>query len=322
MSNITGGFTAELSPDAVQTAIDGVMWEEYQREQQPQYLGAEDGMFFHSGGINTVSFIFDEDSNVGMFEETGEQGQIIRTNTRIGNQTTAKVVKYMKSIPISYEAFKADQVGKRNRIGAQVGDRARLTKDYNAVLNTYGDAFAGAVSTTPDGQPAASNSHVLLGTGATLDNLETGALAPDALWTAVTSLANQAGQDGDPGSYAFEGLVVPFNLYKTAKEVMGSVLVANSGENNVNIFDTDFGTVAIRASVFLTSTWNGAANAATSYHLLSRNHQVTRKVFAELNTDLIEPRYSDTDSWEHRSRFVEVAFWGSWNGYVGSNGSA
>lgn len=320
MSNITGGFTAELSPDAVQTGIDAVMYESYDRERQPNYLSASDEMFFHTSGINTLNFIFDEDSNVGMFEETGEQQEVIRTNSNIGNKTSVAVVKYMKSIPISWEAFKADQVGKRERLGAQIGDRARLTSDFKAILNTYGDAFAGSVSTTPDGQPAASNSHTTL-TGATVDNLETGALAPDALWTAVTSLANQKAQDGDAGSYAFEGLVVPFTLYKTAKEVMNSTLVANSGENNVNLFDTDYGTVAIKASIFLGSTYNSATNANTSYHLLSRNHQVSRKVFSELNTNLIEPQYSDTDSWEHRSRFAEVAFWGSWNGYVGSNGS-
>lgn len=321
MSSITGGFTAELSPDAVQTAIDAVMWEEYDRERQPSYLGASDGMFFKTSGINTYKFIYDEDSNVGMFEETGEQEEIRRTDTRIGNQTTATVVKFMKSIPISWEAFKADQVGKRERIGRQVGDRARLTQDFKAVLNTYGDAFDGSISTTPDGDAAASNSHTTL-TGATVDNLETGALAPDALWTVVTSLANQKAQDGDSGSYVFEGLIVPFTLYKTAKEVMNSTLLANSGENNVNLFDTDYGTVAIRASVFLGSTYNSNTNANTSYHVLSRNHQVSRKIFSELNTDLIEPRYSDTDSWEHRSRFAEVSFWGSWNGYVGSNGSA
>lgn len=321
MSSITGGFTAELSPDAVQTAIDAVMWEEYDRERQPSYLSAADEMFFKSSGIDTMKFLFDEDSNVGMFEEVGEQVEIPRTDTRIGNQTTVSVVKYMKSIPISFEAFKADQVGKREKIGRQVGDRAKLTRDVKSILNTYGDAFAGSVSTTPDGDAAASNSHTTLN-GTNVDNLETGALAPDALWTAVTSLANQQAQDGDAGSYVFDGLVVPFNLYKTAKEVMNSTLVANSGENNVNVFDTDYGTVAIRASVFLGSTYNSATNAATSYHLLSENHQVTRKVFTDLNTNLIPPEFSDTDSWEHRSRFMEVAFWGSWNGYVGSNGSA
>lgn len=321
MSNITGGFTAELSPDAVKVAINAVMWEEYDRERQPSYLSANDDMFFHTAGIDTYKFIYDEDSNVGMFEETGEQEEIRRTDTRIGNQTTAAVVKYMKSIPISWEAFKADQVGKRERIGRQVGDRARLTQDYQAVLNTFGDAFNGSISTTPDGTTAASASHTTLN-GQTVDNLETAAMDPDALWTCTTTLANQRAQDGDAGSYVFDALVAPFTLYKTAKEVMNSTLVADSGENNLNIFDTDYGTVAIKASVFLGSTYNGNTNANTSFHVLSRNHQVTRKVFAELNTDLIEPKYSDTDSWEHRSRFAEVSFWGSWNGYVGDNGSA
>src|SRR3990167_7875177 len=226
MSNITGGFTAELSPDAVQTAIDAVMWEEYDRERQPSYLSANDSMFFKVGGIDKYKFVYDEDSNVGMFEETGEQQEIIRTNTRIGNQTTATIDKYMKSIPISWEAFKADQVGKREQIGKQVGDRARLTQDFNAVLNTYGDAFAGSVSTTPDGDALASNTHTTL-SGGNVDNLETGALTPDALWTLVTSLANQRAQDDEPGSYLFEGMVVPFTLYKTAKEILNSVALAD-----------------------------------------------------------------------------------------------
>jgi len=326
MSNITGGFVANTSPDAVQTAIDVMAAERYQRTMQPNYLSAQDEMFFHSSGIDRLAFIYDEYSNVGEFEEIGEQEEVRRTDARIGNQTTARVVKYMKDIPISWEAFKADQHGIREQIGKDVGDRARQTSDKKSILNTYGDAFAGSVSTTPDGQPLASNSHVTLttssGGGLTVDNLETGALAPDALWTAVTSLANQPAQDGDAGSYVFEGLVVPFLLYKTAKEVMNSALAANSGENNLNIFDTDYGQVAIKASIFLGSTYNGATNANTSYHLLSSSHQVTRKVFSELNTTLIEPQYSDTDSYELRARFAEVAFPMSWNGYVGSNGSA
>lgn len=320
MSNLIGGFTADLSPDAVKTAIDGVMYEEYDRERQPSYLSAKDDFFFKTEGIDKYAFIWDEYSNVGEFEETGEQEEITRTDVRIGNQTTVSVVKYMKSIPISWEAFKADQVGLRNRIGTDIGDRARQTSDKKSILNTYGDAFDGAVSTTPDGDAAASNSHTTL-TGANVDNLETGALAPDALWTCVTSLANQKAQDGDAGSYVFEGLVVPFILYKTAKEVMNSTLAPNSGENNLNIFDTDYGMVAIKASIFLGSTFNSNSNANTSYHLLSRKSNVMRKVFSELNTDLIEPKYSDNDSYEERARYAEVAFWGSWNGYVGSNGS-
>ena len=321
MGNITGGFTPDLDRDAVETAIDGVAWEEYERENQPQYLSARDESFLHSEGIDKYSFIWDEYSGIGDFEETGVQEEIRRTDVLVGNKTTVTIRKYMKSIPIADEAFRADQIGLRARIGRDIGDRARQTSDKRSILDTYGDAFDGAISTTPDGDAAASASHTTL-TGVNVDNLETGALAPDALWTGVTTLANMKAQDGDAGSYVFNGLVIPFTLYKTAKEVMNSSLIANSAENNLNIYETDYGQVAIKASIFLGSTYNGNSNANTSYHLMSQKHQVMRKVFYELNNVLIEPQYSDTDTWEMRAKFAEVSFWGSWCGYVGSNGSA
>lgn len=319
--NPTGGHTSLLSPDACQTAIDEVMYETFDRERQPAYLSASDPTFFHQGSTDSMAFIWDEDSNVGLFEEHAEQEEVKTSNTFIGNQSTKRVTKYIKDIPISWEAFKTDQVGKRDRIGSQVGDRARVTQDLKTILNTYGDAFAGSISTTPDGQALASNSHLTL-KGATVDNLETGAASPDNLWTQVTALANQPAQDGDPGSYAFEGILVPFSLYKGIKEILNSVLVANSGENNLNIFETDYGNVAIKASIYLGSTWNTNSNANTSYHLISSNHMIQRKVLSGLDTSLIEPQYSDTDSYEHRSRFAESAFPGSWSGYLGSNGTA
>jgi len=321
MGNITGGFTPDLDRDAVETAIDGVAWEEYERENQPQYLSARDESFLHSEGIDKYSFIWDEYSGIGDFEETGVQEEIRRTDVLVGNKTTVTIRKYMKSIPIADEAFRADQIGLRARIGRDIGDRARQTSDKRSILDTYGDAFDGAISTTPDGDAAASASHTTL-TGVNVDNLETGALAPDALWTGVTTLANMKAQDGDAGSYVFNGLVIPFTLYKTAKEVMNSSLIANSAENNLNIYETDYGQVAIKASIFPGSTYNGNSNANTSYHLMSQKHQVMRKVFYELNNVLIEPQYSDTDTWEMRAKFAEVSFWGSWCGYVGSNGSA
>jgi hypothetical protein len=219
------------------------------------------------------------------------------------------------------EAFKADQVGKRARIGSQMGDRAALTQDKKTILNTYGDAFAGSVNTTPDGQALASNSHVTL-KNVSVDNLETGALNADNLWTVVQSLANQKAQDGEAGSYVFEGLLVPFILYKTAKEILESELIPNSAENNVNFFDTVYGTVRIAASIFLGSTYNSATNANTSYHVLSSQHMINRQTFMGLSTILIPPENTDNDSWLYRGRFMEAHFPESWCGYVGSNGTA
>jgi hypothetical protein len=317
----TGGFTTLLSPDATQTAIDSVAWEEYMRELQPGYLSARDNFFYKQMTDDKIAHIWDEDSNVGAFQQTGEQEEILNSQTRIGNQKIARQQKWTKQVPISFEAFKTDQHGLRQKIGYQIGDRARLTQDKRTVLDTYGDAFAGLINTTPDGQPLSSNSHTTL-TGANVDNLETGALSgPDNLWTLVQSLANQQAQDGEAGSQVMEGIVVPFILYKTAKEILGSPLIPMSGENNLNIFETDYGQVMIRASVYLNSAYNSNTNANTSYHIVSRNHMITRNVLADLNMTMIQPEMTANDTYAERARFMESHFPESWTAYAGSNGT-
>lgn len=318
--NPNGGHTYQLSPDACQTEIDAVAWEQYQRTQQPGYLSATDGFFFKQTSSELLGYTWDEDSNVGAFDETDEQETISDTDTFIGNTKTVKMQKWTKQVPVSMEAFKADAVGKRARIGSQMGDRARLTQDKKAILNTYGDAFAGSVNLTPDGKALAANDHATL-KGFTVDNLETGVLNADNLWVLVQSLANQKAQDGEAGSYVFEGLLTPFILYKTAKEVMASQLVPFSGENQINLFDTDYGTVRIAASIFLGSTYNAAANANTSYHAVSSSHMINRKSFMGLTTDLIEPKMTANDSWAYRGRFLERHFPETFSGYAGSNGT-
>lgn len=316
----TGGFTTQLSTDACRTAIDGVMWEEYTRDQNPAYLSAFDDFFYKQDTTDKIAFIWDEDSNVGEFQLTGEQEELLNTDTFIGNQKTKVSSKFTKQVPVSDEAFRTDQVGKRARIGNNVGDRARVTQDRTSVLDTYGDAFAGSINTTPDGSNLASNTHTTL-KGFTVDNYETGALTPDNLWTVVVSLAAQKAQDGDAGGHVFGGLLVPFLLYKTAKEVMNSALIANSAENNLNIFDTDYGEVTIRASIFLGSQYNSATNANTSYHAVGRNHMITRKVLYDLNTIMIEPQYTSNDTYLYRAKYHESHLDGSWTAYVGADGS-
>lgn len=319
--NPGNGHSYGLSPDACQTEIDAVAWEAYQRTQQPGYLSAQDDWYFKQSTHDLLAYTWDEDSNVGAFEETAELETIQDSQTFIGNTKTKKQQKWTKQIPVSLEAFRADLHGKRARIGMQMGDRARLTQDKKAILNTYGDAFAGSINTTPDGQAWASNSHTTL-TGVTIDNLETGVLNADNLWTVVQSLANQKAQDGEAGSYVFEGMLVPFILYKTAKEVMNSTLVPFSAENQVNFFDTEYGTVRIAASIFLGSTYNTNTNANTSYHVLSSQHMNNRKTFMGLNMDLIPPTNTANDAWIYRGRFMESHFMESFCGYVGSNGTA
>lgn len=318
--NPQGGHTYALSPDACQTEIDGVAYETYQRTQQPGYLSAQDSWYFKQMSTSLLAYTWDEDSNVGAFDETDEQEELANTDTFIGNTKTKRQQKWTKQIPVSMEAFKADAVGKRAKIGSQIGDRARLTQDKKAILNTYGDAFAGSINTTPDGDALASNSHTTL-KGQNVDNLETGVLDADNLWVDVQSLANMKAQDGEAGSYVFEGLLVPFILYKTAKETLDSQLVPFSGENQINLFDTVYGTVRCAASIFLGSTYNSNSNANTSFHVLSSQHMISREVFMGLTTNLIPPENTANDSWLYRGRFLESHFPQSFSGYVGSNGT-
>ncbi len=317
-----GGHTFGLSPDSCQTEIDAVAWERYQRTESNDYLSAQDSFFFHqSDAEGKLGYTWDEDSNVGGFDEVDEQETIADTDTFIGNTKNVKMQKWVKQVPVSMEAFKADLHGKRAKIGSQIGDRARLTQDKRSVLNTYGDAFAGSVNTTPDGQAWASNAHVALKYSTTVDNLETGVLNADNLWIDVQALENQYAQDGELGGYLFEGIVVPLILYKTIREVLGSELVPFSGENQINFFDTDYGTVRIAKSPFLGSRYNSNSNANTSYHVLSSQHTAQRKVFMGLSTDLIDPTKTDNDSWAYRARFLERHFPESWSGSIHSNGT-
>lgn len=320
MSAVTGGHTTLLSPDACQTAIDAVLWERFEREQQPAYVGVRSGVFFNESPVDSIAFIWDEDSNVGAFLETSEQEVIKTENTFIGNQKTVRVKKWMKRIPVSYEAFKTDQVGKRERIGAQIGDRARLTQDKIGLIRSYGDAFNGTYFTTPDGDALASNSHTGL-KGDTIDNLETGALTPDTLWAGFTSLETQLAQDGEVAGYVASGALTCTTQYKHLKEILNSEAIADSAENNLNIFETDYGRVTIGKSPFLNSAADGGTYKATAVHLVSEQHQIMRKVLDPLSTDMIEPKYSETDSHEYRARYLEVTFPGSWQGYVGMAGA-
>ena len=104
--------------------------------------------------------------------------------------------------------------------------------------------------------------------------------------------------------------------------MFNSSLLADSAENNLNIFDTDYGTVAIKQSPLLGSTFNSATNANTSYHFVSQNHHIVRRKLVDMELEMVEPKYSATDSWVERVRFGEVTYPETHFGHAASNGSA
>ena len=314
-----GGLTTLLSPDNAQAGIDGVAFEVYEREEQPAVLSSRNKTFFNQKPMNSMAWIWDEYSGVPNIESVDEQENIPTVNVFIGNQTIKRVVVYKNDYPVSWEARKTDRLDLRSRIGNDLGGAARRTQDYKAIIDCYGDAFDGANHTTPDGSTLAANAHTTLN-GATVDNLSTLAMDPDNLDDVVTLLEAQLGQHGDWGGNVFAGLLVPRNLYKRAKEVLNSIKEADTAENNLNIFDTDYGQVAIKQSPLLNSSFNTGANANTGYHLVSQQHHITRRVLAEFETEMIEAKNTATDSDMTRVRFAEVTHPETYFGYAGSTG--
>ena len=318
---VTGGHTTLLSPDAAQTAIDAVASEVYEREEQPAYLSSRNEMFFKQKDTEgRIAWIWDEYSGIPNIESHGEQEEVRTVDVFIGNQKIQRVTFYKNDYPVSWEAFKTDQVGLRDRIGRDVGDAGRRTQDYRAVIDCYGDAAQGNNFTTPDGLSLANSAHVTL-RGDNVDNLRTEVISPDNLDLLVTDLEAQKGQHGEFGGNIFAGILGPRKLYKRIKEIMNSTLIADSAQNNINLFDTDYGQVAIKQSPLLNSDFNPGSNANTTYHVISNQHHITRRILAGLDMEMVEPKYTRTDSYVERVRFAEVTYPETYFGYAQSNGS-
>jgi hypothetical protein len=319
----TGGHTGGLSPDAVQTEIDAIIFEtEAERSNQPSYVGAPSGTFFKQGSTDLRKFIWDEDAGVPNVDEVAEQEQVPQVSTFIGNTKEVSLTKNTNDLPISWEAFKVGGIGaeKRSKLGKQIADAVVRTRDEKAMVRTYGDAFNGTFYTTPDGDALASNSHTTL-RGDNVDNLEAGALSPDTLWAGFVSLQTQLGQHGSVNGYLPSGVLTCSTQYKKLKEIMNSEAIADSAENNLNIFETDYGRVSIGQSPFLNSAADAGTYKATAVHLVSDQHSIMRKVFSGLETYMIDPQYTTTHSYVMRYLFDEVSFPGTWAGYVGLQGA-
>ena len=323
MSYYTGGHTGGLSPSTVKTAVDGFMFDsEQERSNQPSYVGATNDLFFKTSPIDLRAFIFEEDAGVPNLETVAEQGEIPVVNTFTGNQKTINLAKRAFDLPVSWEAFMVGGKGaqKRQMLGSQIADAVVRSRDLNALITTYGDAFDGTYNKCPDGVALASNSHVTL-RGNTVDNLETGALTADVMWNGFVSLQQQLGQTGEVAGYLPAGVLTSSSQYKKAKEILKSEAIAGSAENNLNIFETDYGPVAIGQSPFLNSARDAGTYKATGVHIVSREHNIMRKVFSDYVSEMIEPKYTKTHSYVYRALYDETAFPGGYSGYVGLTGA-
>lgn len=313
------GLNSGNNPEVTKTSLDEVLYTEHDIKPTPEQIDVTDGVFFKQESTDRSADIYAEYMPPQEFPEHAEEEELNDDTVRTDNKTTKDVRNYKNSIKIPIEFWEDDQHSEVSETIRQFGRKARNARDKFGFQQSYGDAFSGA--TTPDGLPMISNSHVPL-IGGTIDNLETGTLTPANMDIFVSALELQKDQRGEYGGHSMAGLLVPRALYKTAIETMESTLRAASGENDVNVFDTKYGTMKIANNPRLDSTYNSLnSNAATSYFGVSRNHRIARVVRKGLTTLLVGHETDNQDRVTYKARFREVVAPKTWEGLVGSNGT-
>ncbi len=314
------GLTSGLNPDVVKTSLDEVLYTEFEREQTPGFVGADNPIFFKQESIDRGAVQYAEYSATAEWSKHAEEQERQIQSVETANKTTVNVDTFKQTVTIPDEFFEDDLHSEVNQTIADVGRKGRQTVDHDAINNSYADGFDGNKRTTPDGNSLYNNSHTALD-GSTIDNLETGALSPDNLKTLIRSLVLQKDQQGELGGHVPAGLLVPHILFPEATEVTKSELAAQTGNNDLNYFSQIYPGLVVGNSGFLDSTFNSATNADTSYYVVSRNHRISRTMRRGMKSELVPPTTDLRDRWIYKTSFRHLVVPKTWEGTVASQGT-
>lgn len=301
-----------LNQDVVQSVLDALFYPRFETVPGPYMIDATDDMAFRQETVDHGSYIYEVFGGSGSWAPTPELTDFQDGTILIGDKVTQYPVKFAQQLPISREWFRDAMYGSIDNAMEQFATAARLTRDQQA-FNLYNGGFT--TSTTADGVAWFSNSHTNLN-GDTVDNLVSGALSTTTLNDGMVSLASQLTQAGQIGGYAGYCLLVPPALFKTARELGGSELLANTANNNMNVFLTDYG-IYVKQSNKLGAI---AGGSDTAWFLLSKTHSGTRMVRESIATELVPPQYSQNDVYYYKGSYREMYFAKTYDGAVASTG--
>lgn len=227
-----------------------------------------------------------------------------------GNQKDYTPVKRGLGFSISTEASESDQYGALRDIGGKLRDAFRRTKEQiaaNVINNATSSSYLG-----PDGICLASASHTL--DSGTDSNLLTAAtFGPLALEDMIESMVSQKGHRGDP-----DPRVGPFYLYihpslgAYARRVTESPNLANTANNDLNIFNKGRIVKVVDSPYFTSTTFFAIRSANNSEHglfIVSR-----RGIRVKSEEDI------DVDAMKYRATEMYVCSHDDWRGYAHNAG--
>ncbi len=306
-------FTSQQNFAIVQTELDSVFYQEFDMlDAFPGVGHVTTPALFKQLTTTHAAYIEEVFKGSGLFPKVGEVQTVPTATPRVANKFTVLIEDFAQGISISKNLFDDNMHNVWERTVRDLATKARSTMDKNG-FSLYNGMFTTSLSA--DGDAVISATHSLIG-GGTASNLVTGALTPTTLNNGVVALMQQVDQTGTIMGNTAAVLLVPPALWKHAIEITDSALIADSGNNNINIYRS-----ALGLEVY-TSPWLSAAagGSDTAWFLLARNHSVTRYIRQGIETSLRDWGQSDNRTYLYQANFREAVACIDYAGIVGSTG--
>ena len=308
-------FTEAQNFSIVQTELDRVFFQQFDSDEAfPGVAHATTAEIFKPQETTHAAWIQSINKGSGLFPAIGETQAVPLSTPKVTNKQTTRVLTFAQGIDISKQLFDDNMHGVWAEDVRDFAIKAKDSQDYNA-FRVFRNGFT--TELTADGVSFFNSAHPLIG-GGTQSNTGTAALTPTSLNDAVVNLLEQKDQAGVIRGSAPAILLVPPKLWKHAREITDSALIADSGNNNVNVYRS-----ALGITVY-TSHWLGAAagGSDTAWFLLAKRHGVTRLIRQGLETALTDWRYSNNLTYRYQANFREEVFVADYAGAYGSVGTA
>lgn len=305
-------FTEAQNFSIVQTELDRVFFQQFDGDESfPGVAHATTAEIFKPQETTHAAWIQSVNKGSGLFPAVGETQAVPLSTPKVTNKQTTQILTFAQGIDISKQLFDDNMHGVWAEDVKDFAIKAKDTQDYTA-FGLFRAGFTTAL--TADGN-AIFSTHTLIGGGTQVNN-GTAALTPTSLNTAIVNLLEQKDQSGVIRGSSPKVLLVPPALWKHAREITDSALIADSGNNNVNVYRS-----ALGITVY-TSHWLGAAagGSDTAWFLLAARHGFTRLIRQGLETALTDWRYSNNLTYRYQANFRENYFCADYSGAWGSTG--
>lgn len=306
-------FTEAQNFAIVQTELDTVFFQNFEYDgTTPGIATAQSGDLFKVVPTTHAAYIGEVNKGSSLWRITGETQTVAQSTPAVRNKYTVYVNDFTDSISLSKDLFDDNMHGVWSEDVKQFALMARITQD-NQAFALFRNAFT--TTLTADGVAFISASHPLIG-GGTVSNLISGALSDTTINNAIVALREQKNQatvilGGVPSI-----LLVPSKLFKYATQLTDSALVADNGNNAINVYRSSYG-FKVMSSPYLGLA---AGGSDTAWFMLTPNHSVSRLVRQGVETALTPWSYSNNRTYNYQGNFRETVFVPDYSGAVGSTG--